>query len=253
MNSHDELRDSVAAYALGALSPAEAAEVRAHLATCAACRAEYELLRPAVTALAYSAESGADVASPLLKARIMKQVRAEAASKPGGVTWPAYALAAACLAIALISTLDNFSLRNQLRSAQTQIAAQLQQNARQAEQNARQAQQNAEQSQTIADLTASNASRYRFGNGEVLAHGPRLYLAMRALPAPPPGKVYQAWTLPKGSKKMAPSLTFRPSAGGVTVIRLPESAERVTAVAVSVEPEGGSKQPTSTPIAVTQL
>jgi anti-sigma-K factor RskA len=34
---------------------------------------------------------------------------------------------------------------------------------------------------------------------------------------------------------------------------LPESAEGVTAVAVSVEPEGGSKQPTSTPIAVTQL
>ena len=121
------------------------------------------------------------------------------------------------------------------------------------EQNARQARRNAEQSQTIADLTASNASRYRFGNGEVLAHGPRLYLAMRALPAPPPGKVYQAWTLPKGSKKMAPSLTFRPSPGGLTVIRLPESAERVSAVAVSVEPEGGSKQPTSTPIAVTPL
>ncbi len=258
MNSHDELLDSVAAYALGVLSPAEAAEVRAHLETCAACRAEYEALRPAVTAVAYSAEScadsdsGADVASPLLKARIMKQVRAEAA-KPAGVTWPAYALAAACLAIALISTLANFSLRNQLRSAQTQIAAQLQQNARQAEQNTRQAQQNAEQSQTIADLTASNASRYRFGNGEVVAHGPRLYLAMRALPAPPPGKVYQAWTLPKGSKKMAPSLTFRPAPSGVTVIRLPESAERVTAVAVSVEPEGGSKQPTSAPIAVTQL
>ncbi len=190
MNSHDELLDNVAAYALGVLSPAEAAEVRAHLQTCEACRAEYEALRPAVTAVAYSAEScadpstGADVASPLLKARIMKQVRAEAAPKPAGVTWPAYALAAACLALALISTLGNVSLRNQLRSAQTVIAAQQQQNSRQAEQNTRQARQNAEQSQTIADLTASNASRYRFGNGEVVAHGPRLYLAMRALPAP---------------------------------------------------------------------
>jgi anti-sigma-K factor RskA len=259
MTSHDELLDNVAAYALGVLSPAEAADVRAHLQTCAACRAEYEALRPAVTAVAYSAEScadpasGAAVASPLLKARIMKQVRAEAAPKPATVTWPAYALAAACLAVAMISTFANFSLRNELRSAQGVIAAQQQRNARQTEQNTQQARENAEHSQTIADLTASNASRYRFGNGEVLAHGPRLYLAMRALPAPPAGKVYQAWTLPKGSKKMAPSLTFRPSAGGVTVIRLPESAERVAAVAVSVEPEGGSKQPTSTPIAVTQL
>ena len=258
MTSHDELLDNVAAYALGVLSPAEAIEVRAHLQTCEACRAEYEALRPAVTAVAYSAESCADpstgaVASPLLKARIMKQVRAEAERKPAPASWPAYALAAACVAVALISTFANFSLRNQLRSAQAMIGSQQQQNSRQAQQNARQARQNAEQSQTIADLTASNASRYRFGNGEVLAHGPRLYLAMRALPAPPPGKVYQAWTLPKGSKKMAPSLTFRPSAGGVTVIRLPESALGVTAVAVSVEPEGGSKQPTSTPIAVTQL
>jgi anti-sigma-K factor RskA len=37
------------------------------------------------------------------------------------------------------------------------------------------------------------------------------------------------------------------------LIRLPEAANAIAAVAVSVEPAGGSKQPTSKPIAVTLL
>jgi anti-sigma-K factor RskA len=259
MISHDELLDSVAAYALGVLSAAEAGEVREHLQSCEACRAEYEALRPAVTAVAYSAEacadpgSGAAVVSPLLRARIMKEVRSEAARDKAPAVWPAYALAAACLALALIGGLVNLSLRGQLQSARTQIAAQSQQIAAQSQANARSSQQNAEQAQTIADLTATDAVRHAFGNGEVLTRGPRLYLAMHALPTPPRGKVYQAWTLPKGSKKMAPSVTFQSAGSGVTLVRLPVAASNVAAVAVSVEPEGGSKQPTSTPIAVTAL
>ncbi|MGB8966179.1 MAG: zf-HC2 domain-containing protein, partial [Candidatus Cybelea sp.] len=84
MMSHDEMLDGVAAYALGVLPPDEAAAVASHLQTCAECREEYRLLRPAVTAVAYSAEtcadadSGALIASPLLKARVMKEVRAGA-------------------------------------------------------------------------------------------------------------------------------------------------------------------------------
>ena len=77
MMSHDEMLDNVALYALGALSPREAAEVAAHLQTCEECRAEYALLRPAVTAVGYSAEADALTEAPsvLLKARLMKQVR----------------------------------------------------------------------------------------------------------------------------------------------------------------------------------
>ena len=98
MRSHEEMLDAVAVYALGALPPHEAAEVVAHMRDCAECRAEYRLLRPAVTAVAYSAEayadasSGAAVASPLLKARIMKQVRGELrAPTAEPCAWPAYA------------------------------------------------------------------------------------------------------------------------------------------------------------------
>jgi anti-sigma-K factor RskA len=240
MISHDELLDNVAAYALGTLSPADAAVVVEHLKTCPECRDEYRLLRPAVTAVAYSSEacadaaSGAAVASPLLKARIMRQVRAEAAAAPTRrpPVFPAYLVAAACLTFAIVTTLFNVSLKDRLNRDEG-LATQ--------------------QQQTIADFMAPDAQRHPFQHGEVLMHGQRLYIAMRDMPMPPKGKIYQAWTLPKGATRVAPSKTFMPSTTGMTVVRLPEAATTLAAVAVSIEPEGGSAQPTTKPIAMVTL
>lgn len=236
MMSHDELLDNVAAYALGLLPPAEAAAMAKHLETCERCREEYRFLRPAVTAVAYSAEAdasaGAAVVSPLLKARVMKRIRAESARRSQPRVWPAYAVAAACLAIAIVTGLADLSLNARLNHDRAQAAA---------------------QAQTIADLAAPDAQRHPFAGGEVLTHGDRLYLAMHGLPAPPRGRVYQAWTLAKGAKSVAPSVTFTPAGGGIAVVRLPEAATTIAAVAVSVEPEGGSKQPTTTPIAMVRI
>jgi anti-sigma-K factor RskA len=231
MTSHDEMLDNIAMYALGSLSPEEAAEVAAHIETCKECRAEYQFMRPAVTAVAHSAEAcadastGAAAASPLIKARVMQRVRAEARQQRVPRVWPAYLFAAACLAIALITGLAQIALNARLVS----------------------------QGQTIADLTAPDARRFAFSGGEVLTRGDHLYLAMRDLPAPPPGHVYQAWTLAKGAKAVAPSTTFLPGSGGATVVRLPETATTLAAVAVSVEPMGGSKQPTTKPIALVRI
>ncbi len=44
-----------------------------------------------------------------------------------------------------------------------------------------------------------------------------------------------------------------PASTGMTVVRLPEAATTLAAVAVSIEPEGGSLQPTSKPIAMVSL
>ncbi len=229
MTAHDELLDSVAAYALGTLPAAEAAQVAEHLRTCVPCREEYLFLRPAVTAVAYSAEARADAgASPELKARIMRRVRIEASQprRPLRVL-PAYLAAAACLALAILTGLAYASLNSRY----------------------------AAQQQTIADLAAPDAHHYAFGHGhgEVLARGERLYIAMPNMPPPPPGHVYQAWTEAKGSTGMTPSSTFRPESRGATVVRLPEAATNVAAVAVSLEPEGGSQQPTTKPIALARM
>ncbi len=248
MTSHDELLDNVAAYALGLLSPAEAEAVVSHMQTCEQCREEYRFLLPAVTAVAYSAESSAD-ASPLLKARIMRSVRGEA-RRPSPPLWPAYAVAAACLAIAIFTGLANLSLNDRLNRERAQATAQAQRDRAQTQRDRAQA---AAQAQAIADLTAPDSQRHRFARGEVVTHGTHLYIAMRDLPTPPRGRVYQAWTLAKASKTMAPSVTFEPGKSGTTVVRLPEAATGIAAVAVSVEPKGGSKQPTTKPIALVTI
>jgi hypothetical protein len=41
-SSHEELRSLIGAFALGAIDPTEAADLQAHLATCASCRADLD-------------------------------------------------------------------------------------------------------------------------------------------------------------------------------------------------------------------
>jgi len=251
MNAHDDsMLDSVAVYALGALPPAEANAVRAHLETCAECREEYRQLLPAVSAVGASAEDSEP--SPLLKKRIMRQIRPNVgemkAVRP--IVWPAYAVAAACLVVALVTGIMNISLNSELRQNQTQLA-QLSAHSAQV------TRELALQRTAIADLVAPDSQRFPVqtgeANGEVVRHGSRIYIAMNALPAPPKGKVYQAWTLRTGASTMSPSVTFVPNGNGVAVVPIPVNAKQISAVAVSVEPDGGSKQPTSKPTFVLKL
>ncbi len=198
-------------------------------------------------------ESGAVAVSPLLKARIMKQVRSESNASTGRkkngarpLVWPPYFVAAACLAFGLYSSLMNLSLMQQLKSEQTQIS--------QVEHRSTALAANLASERTaLADLTSDQARRYDVADGQIVRVNKRLYLTLHDMSTPQHGKVYQAWTLPKGSKTMAPSVTFIPDAHGAAVIALPEDANNVSAVAVSVEPAGGSKQPTSKPVLLQTL
>ena len=261
MSAHDTMLDDVAVYALGALPPKEAAAVREHIKTCAECAAEYRRLKPAVDAVAYSAEactdlaSGGVVASPRLKARIMDEVRRSVPPRLSNVgemravrpiVWPAYAVAAACLAIALITTVFNISLNEVARSSKAQIA-QLDTQATMLHREV------AAQRTELADLTSSDSQHYSIEGGEVVRHGNRLYIAMEQMGMPPHGKVYQAWVMRRGSHQMAPSVTFMPDRSGIAVIHLPVQGSKVIELAVSMEPDGGSKQPTSKPTFVVKL
>ncbi len=261
MNEHreppHEMLDDVAVYALGALPPAEAAKVRAHIAGCRRCAREYASLKAAAALIGVSAETTGDAEngpSTLLKPRIMAKVRAS--KTPPSVTlpapasrmpaWPAYLVAAACVVIAIVSSMWNVALVSQLRQAQQEIARTSQRSdtlARALE----------DQRTTLSDLMGSDAKRYAANDGEVVMRGNRAYIAMHDLPQPPRGKVYQAWMLPKGATKMVPSLTFVPDAHGVAIVTLPSDAKALSAVAVSVEPDGGSKQPTTKPVLLVTL
>ena len=75
---HAATRDLLGAFALGAVDAEEAAQVRAHLATCAECQAEMAELWLAVDSLPSTIEPMEP--PPALRDRIAAAVMAEAAS-----------------------------------------------------------------------------------------------------------------------------------------------------------------------------
>jgi hypothetical protein len=260
MTGHDDaFLDSVAVLALGALPEAEATAVAAHVATCRACRREYDELRTAADLVGYAAEAAPGeldaVSSARLKARVMRAVRGDAApayvsaASPDGAAaralsprrapWLVYGALAAAVALALLEGASLAGLRAQTSA---QAAA-----ARQA------LADRATLARRLAEIVAPGSKHFAVPSGEVIESGGRILLAFSHLPDAPGGKVYQAWTLARGAKTVAPSITFSADPSGTTVIELPQSAAHLAAIAVSVEPPGGSRAPTSKPTFVRAL
>lgn len=272
MNGHDESRlDSIAVLAIGALPAAEARELEAHIATCPICQAEYAELREVVDALALSAEATEaefpEARDDLIKRRMMDVVRADAAkadstgatnvvpfmARPPRTSWWIPAVAAAAVVLAAVSTWNAASLRTETDSLSRQVALlKAEVDTQESAANQARAEVALEQSR-LADLVAPNAVRFPISNGVVVRGDGRLIVALRGLPPPPTGKTYQAWILHRGAKAMTPSVTFEPDPSGLALIELPGSANGITTVAVSVEPAGGSKAPTSKPLFVRSL
>jgi anti-sigma factor RsiW len=74
---HDELRDDLAAYALGALEEPEAERLRAHLEGCEECRRRLRWLEPAVDILPRTVEQLEPPAR--LREALLETVRTDAA------------------------------------------------------------------------------------------------------------------------------------------------------------------------------
>ncbi len=251
MSEHEAFLDDAAALALGTLSSAEAARVRTHMESCEACRAEYQALAPLVGALA-TPEADLAPPSPLLRERIMAQVApgAKVRSLPRSTrtpAWPLYLVTAASFVAALVSTFNLATTRESMTQMKTQVGS-LQQRVDSLTHSLQNAQMAA------IDLTSADATRLPVHHGEIVMRHGRMYLTMHDMPMPPHGHVYQAWVMPRGGKKIEPSSTFMPDRDGVAVVPIAEhDANSMTEVAVSVEPVGGSKQPTTKPLFVASL
>jgi Anti-sigma-K factor rskA len=150
-------------------------------------------------------------------------------------------VAAACFAIALISSIANISLLGQIKQEQRE-------NANLSERSKALARNLVNERTALFDVLDSHARHYQMSEGEVITHGSRIYLALHALPEPPHGKVYQAWTLAKGATKATASPTFLPDARGVALIVLSADARTTAEVSVTLEPDGGSREPTGKPL-----
>jgi anti-sigma-K factor RskA len=82
--------------------------------------------------------------------------------------------------------------------------------------------------------------------------GRNLRLEAHGLKQLPPGKVYQAWYIRPGASP-TPAPTFIPNPNGDATVELPVGAEKGLTVAVTVEPQGGSKAPTTKPFLVASI
>jgi hypothetical protein len=209
----DEFTDLVAVLALGALPEAEAERVAAHLTTCDRCRALYAELRPAADFVGYSEEASAkldEVTSARMKARLMRAVRGEESVAPEVRRKPSFgwlaAVAAAIVAVAIGA--DDIAVRD--RADRTSVAERNALAAQQTQVAALQSESRVSQAHLVA-LLGPGGKHFAVPQGEVVTNARRVFIALR-LAALPPGKTYQAWTLAKGAKAVAPSVTFSPAA-----------------------------------------
>ena len=148
--------------------------------------------------------------------------------------WGTVLAAAAAFVFALVSVIQNFGLRSDLADAQARLAALQSQLADEHRRVVR-------DDRILADFGAADAKRYAVAYGtRVNPRRARLPRAQLVAGAPARQGLPSVDACARRDTPL-PGTTFTPSPGGVTLVPIPDDAAHVGAVAISVEPEGGSR------------
>jgi len=232
MSSEDtDIHDLVAAYALDAVDDDERMAFERHLETCDRCRGELASLRDTSASLAYAAPAAAP--PPELRERILDTARAERPNvvplKPRRTHATAILGTATAIAagIAIALGIWNVSLHNSLDDKDAALAA------------------TNKALVVVGDAKALRQDLTGASGQLVVASSGKAALVICNLPKAPSGKTYQAWVLTGDTP--TPAGEFDPGSDCVAV-PLDASVPEGTGVAVTVEPDGGSKQPTTGPV-----
>jgi anti-sigma-K factor RskA len=232
----------VGSYVLHALPDEEYERFVTHLEGCEECRREVADLQIAADTLPLAADQVAP--PPELKDRIMAVVNAEAellgaagaradkpetAKRPEGESWwrrrlvslrplPAIGLATAVLAVGVVAGVLLSGGGESTRTVDAKV--------------------------TLASAPTARAS--------LKVSGDDGRLTVNHFPAAGQDRVYQVW-LVHGKNPPASAGLFRVPGNGSATFAIPESMKGVDQVLVSVEPGGGSDQPTTKPIAAASM
>jgi anti-sigma factor RsiW len=213
--------DDVAAYALGALEPAEAEAFRAHLETCAVCRDELAAFQQVVDTLPVSAPAHRAPAG--LRRRVLAEVGAGPTPAPPsrwrsiGAGWvrPALAAAAMLVVLAVVALRLGPGSPPAYRQYRAHVTG-----------------------QGVGLLAV------RSGRGELVLGG---------FTPPPHGDIYEVW-IKHGNRPPQPTTAlFGVTRAGSASVAVPGMLGHGTTVMVTPEPQGGSRVPTHPPVLVVSI
>lgn len=275
---HDSITEDgqelAALYALGALSQHEARAFESHLQDgCEACKAEIEKFESVVGTLGFSTEPAAPPSylRDLLGARIEKEKQGQAykdSQTASVIPFPERAKStrqspaasrtshgfrllpwavAASLLIALAYSIMSWQTERKNRQALLGETAQLRNDLalsldREKELNQINAVLGFPENRSILlsgqeIAPSSSASLYWDVVGE-------RWIVDSELPPAPAGKVYQLWIITPDAKISAGLIEQYDAGHAFTTIPIPANANKAVAAAITLEPEGGSEQPT---------
>ena len=247
------------AYVVGALTPAEAAEFEEHLAGCPACQTEVAELRELATLLSATT---ATTPPPALRSAVLAaiaQTPQDSGETAAPTSPPATAPSAESGSTAHAAS-NVVPLRSRASRASGLLAAAAVLAAiglgGWAVQNREAADDATAQTEQLTQLLAAGdvrtvSGRFTSGGGGTIVMSPsrgEAVLVGSELAELPDGRVYEAWTI--DGEVPVPAGTFSPDD---KVVPLPDTAFSAKSVAVTVEPKGGSDQPTSDAVFTVQM
>ena len=221
-----DLHDQLAAYALDALDDRERNAFETHLAGCDDCRAELSNFRETAALLAYAEEGPEPPAA--LRERLLAEARRERPHQSVVVLRPRRALrltaiaAAAAVAAAIGLGLWAASVSSSLDAERSALA---------------------DSARAAAILADEESRRLSLGEHGQVVRGPdgEAVMIVRNLGEAPSGKTYEAWVIGTGGPVKAGLF----EGGEQEIVLLDEPLGTGAIVAVTLEPEGGSEQPTT--------
>ena len=223
------------AYVLNAIPALERAAFERHLADCEPCAQEVRELQATATRLG---EAASEQPPAALKAQVLNQIRTiRQAPPPGGNTrqtttrWPTRLFGAAAavllvvsvaLGVVLARNISDLDASKQQAAAMTELLS-------------------AEDTHIVSGSTTAGLK----GTVVVSRQRGQVMLLANDVPKAPDGKTYQVWLIGSDFRSIG---VFDPDfTGRASVVDTPGIRD-ATAIGITVEPDGGSPQPTTTPI-----
>lgn len=242
----NDIHEQAALYVVDALTPEESQEFEVHLATCVACQEDVAAMH-SVTAHLIRPEDP----PPSLRASVLARI-AETAQEPVVAPEPRPSPrmepSRATDNVIPLQPRRPSRLPYLVAAASVLLALGFGGWALQSRQDANQASDR--QAQIVRILGAPDVRTFNHpvengGDATVVLSKTldRALFVANGLPSLPENKVYELWTI---SGTPVPAGTF--TSTDAAAVFLPDAALTADAVALTVEPEGGSDQPTTTPI-----